>query len=269
MHTFPQLLTKSRFLCSLCRPPSGGSGASRIITYVTAGSIVVVGGGLAYANYDPVFKLKIDQYMPGFAKLADSAADSYVTLVDSVGLGKKKSQEEEMRPGLGQEGRRRSFRPHPAIGERKKEKGKEEVSTPRTAEEETTKPHEQPPPPVKKEAPLTPLSESSGGGTVTQEREEEEETDKSLTPSSQTSSSSPPPPVAEGREEGGKEGQVSTEGGRVEEKEAEDGEKGKEEGNSTESEVPSKSDEVFWTVGGMIVCIAVLMFSVQVHVYHH
>ena len=260
IHRFLQLLAGSHFLYSLCRPPPrGGSGASRIITYVTAGSIVAFGGGLVYANYDPVFKLKVDQYVPGFTKLADSAADSYVALVDSVGLGKKKSEDKEMRPGLGQEGRRRSFRPHPAIGERRKEKGKEEVSTPQTAEKETKKSREKPPTPhAKKEAPLTPPPESGDGGAVTQEREGEEETDNSLTPSSQTASpsSSPPPPVAKGGEEGGKKEQVSTEGGIVEEeKEAEEGEeKDKEEGNSAESEVPSKSDEVFCSVGCVHCC---------------
>ena len=43
-----------------------------------------MGGALAYANYDPVFKNQVDEYIPGFAKLADTAADLFVERVKPV-----------------------------------------------------------------------------------------------------------------------------------------------------------------------------------------
>ena len=43
-----------------------------------------MGGALAYANYDPVFKNQVDEYIPGFARLADTAADLFVERVKPV-----------------------------------------------------------------------------------------------------------------------------------------------------------------------------------------
>ena len=43
-----------------------------------------MGATLAYANYDPQFKEDVDMYVPGFAALADFAADKWVNLVDYV-----------------------------------------------------------------------------------------------------------------------------------------------------------------------------------------
>ena len=42
---------------------------------------LVVGGAVAYANYDPVFKNQVDKVVPGFAQLADRAADLFVDRV--------------------------------------------------------------------------------------------------------------------------------------------------------------------------------------------
>ena len=43
-----------------------------------------MGGVLAYANYDPVFKNQVDEYIPGFARLADTAADLFIDRVKPV-----------------------------------------------------------------------------------------------------------------------------------------------------------------------------------------
>ena len=49
---------------------------------VTTGA--VVGGSLIYANYDVSFRYAVDKYIPGFAGLADRAADTWVGVVDSI-----------------------------------------------------------------------------------------------------------------------------------------------------------------------------------------
>ena len=43
-----------------------------------------MGGALVYANYDPVFKNQVDEYIPGFGRLADTAADLFVERVKPV-----------------------------------------------------------------------------------------------------------------------------------------------------------------------------------------
>lgn len=48
----------------------------------TAG--VVVGSSLVYANYNPSFRYKVDEYIPRFASLADRAADKWIEVVDRI-----------------------------------------------------------------------------------------------------------------------------------------------------------------------------------------
>ena len=48
----------------------------------TAG--LMIGGSLVYANYNPSFRYKIDKYIPGFAGLADFAADKWVDIIDTI-----------------------------------------------------------------------------------------------------------------------------------------------------------------------------------------
>ena len=55
-----------------------GFRAGRFTVYTLTTSGLVVGGALAYANYDPVFKLQADDILPGFARWADTAADLFV-----------------------------------------------------------------------------------------------------------------------------------------------------------------------------------------------
>lgn len=43
---------------------------------------VVVSGGLVYANYDPSFRVKVNDYIPGFAGAADYVADRWLDVVD-------------------------------------------------------------------------------------------------------------------------------------------------------------------------------------------
>lgn len=53
-------------------------------TYTITASGLAVGGALVYANYDPVFKNRVNEYVPGFAQLADTAADLIVNRMDSI-----------------------------------------------------------------------------------------------------------------------------------------------------------------------------------------
>ena len=48
----------------------------------TAG--LMIGGSLVYANHNPLFRSKADEYVPGFARLADFAADKWATVKDTV-----------------------------------------------------------------------------------------------------------------------------------------------------------------------------------------
>ena len=102
--------------------------------YTITASGLIVGGVLTYANHDPVFKNKVEEYVPGFAQVADRAADMYVGLVDSgrsrggtsgdkrgdkVGVGLDKSN-----IGLGT-----------VFGGRKREGREDEAPLPRTVDE--------------------------------------------------------------------------------------------------------------------------------------
>ena len=55
-----------------------GFRAGRFAVYTLTTSGLVVGGALAYANYDPVFKHQADDILPGFTRWADTAADLFV-----------------------------------------------------------------------------------------------------------------------------------------------------------------------------------------------
>ena len=66
---------------SNCRSNVGkksGFRVGRFAVYTLTTSGLVVGGALAYASYDPVFKNKVDEMVPGFAQWADTVADLFV-----------------------------------------------------------------------------------------------------------------------------------------------------------------------------------------------
>ena len=52
---------------------------------------VAVSGGLVYANYDPIFREKVNDYIPGFAGAADYVADKWIDFVDYFNLRSKVS----------------------------------------------------------------------------------------------------------------------------------------------------------------------------------
>ena len=56
----------------------------RLVIYGLTTTGFALGGTLAYANYDPGFKEKVNSYVPGFSSLADFAADKWVDLMDYV-----------------------------------------------------------------------------------------------------------------------------------------------------------------------------------------
>ena len=66
------------------RAPNKGRRGVRIIVYGLTTTGLALGATLAYANYDPGFKEDVNKYVPGFAALADFAADRWVDLVDFV-----------------------------------------------------------------------------------------------------------------------------------------------------------------------------------------
>lgn len=76
--------------------PVGGPTTLRALVYGVSTAGLVIGGSLVYANNNPSFRNKADEYVPGFARLADFAADKWVhvsdtvkpTSVDKVGLKK-------------------------------------------------------------------------------------------------------------------------------------------------------------------------------------
>ena len=56
----------------------------KVLVYGLSTTGLVVGGSLTYANYDPSFRYKVEEYIPGFASLADFAADKWVDMVDTI-----------------------------------------------------------------------------------------------------------------------------------------------------------------------------------------
>ena len=68
----------------MSRSAPRGFRAGRFAAYTITTSGLAVGAALAYGNYDPVFKNQVDEYIPGFAKLTDTAADLFVDRTSSV-----------------------------------------------------------------------------------------------------------------------------------------------------------------------------------------
>lgn len=63
--------------------PSNGLTTWKALVYGMSTGLVI-GGSLVYANYNPSFRNKADKYVPGFARLADFAADRWVDISDTV-----------------------------------------------------------------------------------------------------------------------------------------------------------------------------------------
>lgn len=157
-------------------PPSSPPGSlrvGRLITYAVAGSGLVLGGTIVYANYDPVFKNRLDQYVPGFASLSDSAADTYVALVDSVGLGRKRGDHEREKVGLGLE--KKDVHLGSVTGERRKGKVKEKVPTSPPVEKVSGKTEQQVAPPEREETAPAPAPAHGGTTDTVAAKEEKEE----------------------------------------------------------------------------------------------
>ena len=78
--------------------PQTGRSSLRVLVYGLGAGSLVVGGSLAYANYDPAFRNQVSDYVPAFGTASDYVADKWVELVDAVrpqsssgnvGLGRK------------------------------------------------------------------------------------------------------------------------------------------------------------------------------------
>ena len=114
----------------LCRPQGsrGGIGWVRLTVYGLTTTSLALGGTLAYANYDPMFKESVDSYVPGFSALTDFAADKWVDLIDYV--NPKQS------PNVGLKGERPKAKEEIDLVGPKKETAKTKIS-------EHTAPHSQ------------------------------------------------------------------------------------------------------------------------------
>ena len=66
------------------KPPAGGLNVLRVLIYGASTTGLVIGGSLVYANYNPSFRYRADEYIPGFAQLADFAADKWVDIIDTI-----------------------------------------------------------------------------------------------------------------------------------------------------------------------------------------
>ena len=53
----------------------GGSSAIRLLVYGTTGLGATATGLIAYSSYNPAFKDKVNEYVPGFSKFADSVSE--------------------------------------------------------------------------------------------------------------------------------------------------------------------------------------------------
>lgn len=199
-----------------------------------------------------MFKNRLDQYVPGFASLSDSAADTYVALVDSVGLGRKRGDHEREKVGLGLE--KKDVHLGSVIGERRKGKVKEKVPTSPPVEKVSGKTEQQVVPPEREETAPAP---AHGGTTDTvadkegkeegREKEAQEQVEEiPAQPSPVVPSPSPPPPsspslTAEGEQaEEEKASQVVVKEEAAEQKE----EAGKEEKEEERAEEEVKVEEV-------------------------
>ena len=63
---------------------TGSRNALKVLAYGISTTGIVLGGSLIYANYNPSFRYKIGEYIPGFGKLADVSADKWVHIVDII-----------------------------------------------------------------------------------------------------------------------------------------------------------------------------------------
>ena len=181
-------------------PPSSPPSSlrvGRLITYTVAGAGLVLGGSIVYANYDPVFKNRLDQYIPGFGSLADSAADMYVGVVDSVGLGRKRGDHEEgKKVGLGLE--KKDVHLGTVFGEGRKGKTKDKVPASPPVERKTEQ--QEVAPPKREEIAPTPAHGGTSGVVAAEEGKEEgkeneaQEQAEEITPQPSPAVPSPPPP---------------------------------------------------------------------------
>ena len=114
----------------LCRPQGsrGGVGWVRLTVYGLTTTSLALGGTLAYANYDPIFKESVNSYVPGFSALTDFAADKWVDFIDYV--NPKHS------PNVGLKGERPKTKEEIDLAAPKKETAKTKIS-------EQTGPHSQ------------------------------------------------------------------------------------------------------------------------------
>lgn len=62
---------------------STSSSVAKLLLYGVAGAGVGTAVTVAYANYDPIFKNRVNEYIPVFGQLSDSVADKWVSLSDS------------------------------------------------------------------------------------------------------------------------------------------------------------------------------------------
>ena len=82
-------------------PGGGGTSATKVLLYGVTGTGVCAAATVAYANYDPAFKNRVNEYVPGFGKLSDFVADKWVSISgpnrqkgssDVAGLGSRKQE---------------------------------------------------------------------------------------------------------------------------------------------------------------------------------
>ena len=64
--------------------PASGLTTLRALVYGMSTAGLVVGGSLVYASYNPSFRNKANEYVPGFARLADFAAGIWVGVSDAI-----------------------------------------------------------------------------------------------------------------------------------------------------------------------------------------
>ena len=81
----------------------GGFRAGRFAAYTLTTTGLALGGAIAYANYDPMFKKQADDIIPGFARLADTVADLFVDRVGSTRPQQGTGTTGKSRAGVGRE----------------------------------------------------------------------------------------------------------------------------------------------------------------------
>ena len=78
----PQVKYSIRWQSSGSLPRRGGSGVLTKVVLGVATTGLAVGGILAYANYNPVFRNQVNERVPGFSSWADKTADLWVEVTD-------------------------------------------------------------------------------------------------------------------------------------------------------------------------------------------